>query len=147
LKTKLLSEKDKQSNAAFKDELTELVTGFNDRFGAYLNDDFLLLATLLDPRYTLHTAFFLQTPFHEFVPKIIEFAEKLTPDEEESQSELTNDTGTQSSTAIDQDSFWSSFPSLSSENGSIEKASLKDVLEVSSIIFVCFKLFNFCSST
>lgn len=93
LKKKLEDESAKPINAAFRDELLAVIQDLDKRFKTYKQNDFLILASLLDPRYVKHVEHLFDKKFKDFIPDIVDFARKYRDEDFESiaeQSEVTD---------------------------------------------------------
>lgn len=119
-------EKTKHANAAFVGELDSLICDLNTRFDVYLKNDFLVLAALLDPRYTFQVEQFIGNSLSSFVPKFVKVAEKLSKTENK---ESANETETQILTTLNANSIWGNFPSVPT-NATTVKDTFKYDLEV-----------------
>lgn len=93
----LLSELNKPSNLIFKNELEQMHNICQQRLKLYLDNDFLLLSSLLDPRYTTEVEAISNKQFNTQFSSFIKLANKfrehdLTFDETGLSSERVGET-------------------------------------------------------
>lgn len=74
LKENLMIESRKPTNSILRNELLFLIQQFGKQF-SYKENDFLIIASLLDPRYTFQIEDIFGLKFKDFIPKVLEFAQ------------------------------------------------------------------------
>jgi hypothetical protein len=114
----LCVEKDNPTNAAFSKELADLINDLQRRFKAYINNDLLIVSSLLDPRYTRQIEELKGHPFAYFVEEIISFTQFWTESNAEENTENVQQEEAQTSQASTNlgISFWDEPPTNQNTN-------------------------------
>lgn len=123
------AELEKPTHAAFREELKLLVEDLTKRFDAYLKIDFLIVSSLLDPRYTKQIEHLFGKTFNDFIPKILELSQ-VNGTENEYSIEVANQLNVDDSLqSLNGFQFWDNSESNFSQTD-VEIEVEKDSIEV-----------------
>lgn len=135
-------EESSPANAAFKDEMNEMIDDLDSRLKVYLENRFLIIASLLDPRFTKQMEIILKKSFAEMIPMILDFAQEKNGSNdgaEELNSTVNNEMDSKISTGLNDYSFWSEDVSVPIEIPEKQQKQ-KDRIEVikNTFLILCF---------
>lgn len=119
-----------------------MIDDLDSRLKVYLENRFLIIASLLDPRFTKQMEIILKKSFAEMIPMILDFAQEKNGSNdgaEELNSTVNNEMDSKISTGLNDYSFWSEDVSVPIEIPEKQQKQ-KDRIEVikNTFLILCF---------
>jgi len=131
LAAKLSSEVGKQVNAAFSTDLETMLNSCRRRLNVLIENRFLVMSSLLDPRHTTTMEKLLDKPFREYFDNFVKLIKSFQPPPVDDLIEEVEVTACDGDDSNLEDDFWGSHEQNGiSDNQTMQGKQFDDQLEV-----------------
>jgi hypothetical protein len=138
LLTKLSSEVKNPVNSVFRDDIGKMLEDGRKRLNVLLENEFLVISSLLDPRYTIKMEQILNKQFRDYVDDIMKLLKSFQEEELQLEDIDENHIGPTAcdSENLQENDFWNVSGQSTSNSQMVQKQGVENKIEVKILKFL-----------